>query len=130
MSGEISRRRARGFTLIELLVVLAIVAMLLSIVAPRYIHKTEQAKETVLREQLAAIRTAIDYHYGDRGAYPPTLQALVDGQYLRRIPVDPITGRDDTWQVTMRETGGVPGVYDVHSGAIGNGRQGTPYASW
>ncbi|MFZ5757950.1 MAG: type II secretion system protein [Pseudomonadota bacterium] len=125
-----SGKRTHGFTLIELLVVLAIVAMLLSIVAPRYIHKTEQAKETVLREQLASLRTAIDYHYGDHGEYPPSLQALVDGKYLRKIPVDPVTGRDDTWQVTMQELRGVRGVYDVHSGAAGNGRDGTPYAGW
>lgn len=120
----------RGFTLIELLVVLAIVAMLLSIVAPRYLHKTDQARDTVLREQLASMRTAIDYYYGDRGEYPATLEVLVEEKYLRRIPVDPVTGRNDTWIPVYQEVRGVKGVYDVHSGAEGEGRDGTAYASW
>ncbi len=127
--------RPRGFTLIELLVVLAIVAMLLSIVAPRYLHKTEQAKETVLREQLASIRTAIDYYYGEHDEYPPSLQTLVEQKYLRKIPADPITGRADSWQLVYRQEndGAVArqaGIYDIHSGAAGSGRDGTAYAGW
>lgn len=128
-------KQHRGFTLIELLVVLAIVAMLLSIVAPRYLHKTEQAKETVLQEQLASIRTAIDYYYGEHGEYPPSLQTLVEQKYLRKIPVDPVTGREDSWQLVYQQANDEAvsrkaGVYDVHSGAAGNGRNGTAYASW
>lgn len=120
----------RGFTLIELLVVMTIVAMLLSIVAPRYLHKTDQARETVLREQLAAIRVAIDYYYGDRGEYPPNLEDLVEQKYLRRIPVDPVTGRGDTWTLVYQEVRGTMGIYDIHSGAVGEARDGTAYATW
>lgn len=120
----------RGFTLIELLVVLAIVALLLSIVTPRYLHKTEAAKETVLKEHLASLRTSIDHYYGDHEVYPPTLDTLVEERYLRAIPTDPITQRNDSWQITLQELNGINGVYDVHSGAPGTSRNGSAYATW
>lgn len=123
-------RTKQGFTLIELLVVLAIVALLLSIVAPRYLHKTEAAKETVLKEQLASLRTSIDHYYADHEVYPPTLETLVEKRYLRSLPIDPFTGRNDSWQVTLQTLGAETGVFDVHSSAPGNGRDGTAYATW
>jgi general secretion pathway protein G len=120
----------KGFTLIELLVVLAVVAMLLSLVAPRYIRQADKAKEAVLRENLTALRLAIDQRYGDKGAYPDSLDQLVEERYLRKLPVDPITQRSDTWQtVTLDEEGG-EGIYDVKSGAEGLGMNSTAYSSW
>jgi general secretion pathway protein G len=120
----------KGFTLIELLVVLAVVAMLLSLVAPRYIRQADKAKEAVLRENLTALRLAIDQRYGDKGAYPDSLDQLVEERYLRKLPVDPITQRSDTWQtVTLDEEGG-KGIYDVKSGAEGLGMNSTAYSSW
>ena len=55
----------RGFTLIELLVVMAIIATLLSIVAPRYFNSLDKAKESVLRQDLGIMRNAIDQFYSD-----------------------------------------------------------------
>lgn len=81
-----------GFTLVELLVVLAIIATLLSVVAPRYFQATELARETALKANLQTLREAIDHYHGDRGQYPQSLEALVDARYLRAIPVDPISG--------------------------------------
>ncbi|WP_228200683.1 type II secretion system protein [Acinetobacter sp. BIGb0102] len=56
-----------GFTLIELLVVLAIVALLLSIVVPRYIQQTDRAQDAALKENLSTIRHSIDQYYADKG---------------------------------------------------------------
>ena len=124
------RRPLRGFTLIELLVVLAIIATLLTIAVPRYFGSLESSKETTLRQSLSVMRDAIDKHLGDTGRYPASLEELVNKRYLRAMPVDPITERSDTWQTEAAAAPAPGGVRDVRSGATGNGRDGTPYATW
>ena len=94
--------RKRGFTLIEVLVVMAIVATLLSLVAPRYFAVLERSREATLRHDLATMRDAIDRYYGDKGVYPDTLGDLVTARYLRAIPNDPVTESAQTWVVTPR----------------------------
>lgn len=119
----------RGFTLIELLVVLAIIATLLTLAVPRYFQHLEHSREVVLRENLAVVRDAIDKYHSDSGAWPDTLETLVEKRYLRSRPVDPITERSDTWVITPPPGKG-EGVYDIHSGAEGSAQDGTPYADW
>ncbi len=123
-------RRGRGFTLIELLVVLAIIATLLTLAAPRYFQHVERSREAVLRENLATARQAIDQYHADRGAWPESLESLVEARYLRALPVDPVTGRSDTW--TLRpppeREAQAAGVYDLRSGAAGSTGDGVPYA--
>lgn len=129
-TGRGEMRRSRGFTLIELLVVLTVVAMLLSIVAPRFIRQTDKAKEAALRENLAALRVAIDQYYGDRGQYPVKLEQLVEGRYLRRLPLDPITNISTSWKVLTSSDDGVVVIHDVKSGALGNAMDGSAYSAW
>lgn len=117
-----------GFTLIELLVVLAIMASLLAIVAPRYFQRVDGAKEVVLRQNLQGLRDVLDKYRADTGKFPETLDDLVQRHYLREIPLDPITTRRDSWLPVRRE--GEAGIVDVHSGAEGNGINGTAYRSW
>jgi general secretion pathway protein G len=119
--------RVRGFTLIELLVVMAIIATLLSLVAPRYFASLEKSKEAVLKQNLRVMREAIDQHYADREKYPETLEELVGKKYLRTIPPDPITESATTWVVTAPENPELGAVYDVKSGAEGKTQDGTPY---
>lgn len=133
------RARSAGFTLIELLVVLAIIASLLSIVAPRYFQSTELARETALKANLQTLREAIDHFHGDRGQYPQSLEALVEARYLRSIPVDPVSGSASTWRLVAPPADSAPapsgtglaptsaGVYDVRSGAEGVTRDGEPF---
>ncbi len=123
--------RYRGFTLIELLVVMAIVSALLSIVAPRYMKQADRAKEVALKENLNGLRSALDHYYADRGAYPERLGELVEKRYLRVIPLDPVTDRRDTWiPATREEDEGKKVIQDVHSGAPGNGSDGTAFKTW
>lgn len=122
--------KMRGFTLVELMVVMAIVALLLSLALPRYFNHLESARETILRQDLAVMRDAIDKYHGDRGHYPDSLEALVSARYLRSLPVDPITERADTWQIVEPPDDAAGAVYDVRSGAPGKGRDGTPYGEW
>ena len=117
----------RGFTIIELLVVLTVIALLLTIAAPRYLQSVDKAREATLRENLYVMRDAIDKFRADRGAYPRSLQELVEERYLRAVPLDPMTERADTWtQIRARE--GEPGISDVRSSAQGSARDGTAFA--
>ncbi len=120
----------KGFTLIELLIVMAIVALLLSIVTPRYFHTVSRAQEAVLREDLTLMRDALDKYYADNGSYPDTLDDLVNKKYVRKIPDDPITQSAATWVVIPPSSTAKGAVFDVKSGAPGNSRDGTPYADW
>ena len=120
----------RGFTLIELLVVMAVLALLLTISIPRYFGHVDKAKESVLRQDLAQMRDAIDKHFGDTGRYPDTLADIVTKKYLRRVPVDPLTERADTWIVVPPANKDAGGVFDVRSGAAGRARDGSDYGAW
>jgi general secretion pathway protein G len=120
----------RGFTLIELLVVLTIVALLLTIAAPEFLSNVNKAKEAVLKEDLFAFRDAIDKYYSDKGAYPPTLEALVTGKYLRKIPVDPMTDSAATWTAVSPQQSESTGIVDIRSGAPGKARDGSAFITW
>jgi len=109
-------------------VVLAIIAALLSLVAPKYYRHLDKAKETVLKENLLLTRDAIDKFVSDTGQYPSDLQALVNAHYLRALPLDPITDRTDSWQLLPPEA--KDGVADLKSGAQGNAQDGTRYQDW
>lgn len=122
--------RIGGFTLIELLVTMAIIALLLSLAAPRYFSSVDRAKETVLKENLHQMRDSIDKFYADRGRYPASLEDLVTQKYLRKIPSDPVTDSDGSWVVIPPVDPHKGGVYDVKSSAPGTSRDGSAYASW
>ncbi len=122
--------RRRGFTLLELLVVMAIIATLLTIAVPRYMHSLQRSREAVLMQDLTTLRESIDKFYGDTGKYPPTLAVLVEKHYLRSIPVDPIARAADKWILVNSEDPEDNGVKDVRSGAEGSGENGAPYVAW
>ncbi|MHB1085940.1 MAG: type II secretion system protein [Thiobacillus sp.] len=124
------KRVTNGFTLVELMVVMAIIALLLSLALPRYFNHLETSREIILKQDLAVMRDAIDKYHGDRGRYPDSLEDLVSARYLRALPVDPITERADTWQVIAPPGDEAGSMYDIHSGAPGNARQGGAYADW
>ncbi len=136
--GRASRRLLRpaagrsvfGFTLIELLVVMLIIATLLTLAVPYYFGSLQKSREAVLRENLELMRGTLDKFYGDTGHYPATLDDLVENRYLRRIPQDPITGSAATWVSVPPQDRSQGGVYDVRSGAPGNGVDGSPYSEW
>ncbi|WP_229513051.1 type II secretion system protein [Massilia sp. AB1] len=120
----------RGFTLIELLIVLGIVALLLTLAVPRFFPSVDKSKETILLENLRNTRIVIDQYRGDNGRYPDSLEQLVEKKYLREIPYDPITESRETWVVVPPEEGEQGELYNLHSGAPGNDRNGRPYAEW
>lgn len=125
MSGKSARRA--GFTLIELLVVMTVIALLLSIALPRYFNHLEASRVTILQQDLAVMRDALDKFHGDNGRYPDSLKELVDARYIRSVPVDPLTESADTWVEQPPPDGESSGVYDVKSGAPGTTPDGRAY---
>ncbi len=121
----------RGFTLIELMVVMAIIAVLLTIAAPRYFNHLDRAREATLRQTLAVVRDAIDKFHGDTSNYPEGIEELVTKRYLRAAPVDPITDSVETWVLLPPPAANGNGkLWDIKSGAEGSGGNGKPYAEW
>ena len=118
--------RHRAFTLIEMLVVLSVIGLLLSLVAPAYLHHVDRAQELALRHNLKSVRESIDQFRADRGRDPASLDELVSTHYLRELPLDPVTDRTDSW-VPVQVDGG---MHDLHSGAPGKAGDGSAYASW
>ncbi|HVS00799.1 MAG TPA: prepilin-type N-terminal cleavage/methylation domain-containing protein [Thermoanaerobaculia bacterium] len=136
-------RSERGFTLLELIVVVAIIGILATIAMPAMKDAPRRANEAVLKTNLRSLRDVIDQHYGDKGRYPTSLEALVETGYLRRIPIDPITKSTESWQLVYEEIDpdnppaetdesedGQPGIVDIHSGSPLNSLNGTPYSEW
>ena len=123
-------KRGSGFTLIELLVVLGIVALLLTLAVPRFFPSIDNAKETILADNLRNTREIIDQYHGDTGRYPDSLDELVEKKYLRSLPVDPVTESTGTWIIVPPEDATRGGVYSIKSGAPGNDRRGRAYSDW
>ena len=128
-------RRVLGFTFVELMVVIAIIVILISMAIPIYSRSIARAKESVLKNNLFTLRTVIDNYTYDKQKAPQSLQELVSDGYLREIPMDPVTGSNQTWKTIMEDaTQSVnqsePGIFDVRSGSDKLGLDGTQYSEW
>lgn len=122
--------RRAGFTLIELLVVLSIVALLLTIAAPRYFGSIEKSKDQVLQENLRVVRITLDKFYADKGRWPKTLDELVEQRYLHAVPADPITESRVSWILLPSQNVEETGIAGIKSGASGATKDGRPYESF
>src|SRR5579875_372112 len=143
-----------GLTLVELIVTVAILSILASAAIPVMRFQVKREKEQELRYDLWEMRSAIDAYKdaADRGAfqtkvdsmgYPPNLRTLVDGvdvhgktgRFLRKIPVDPMTGKAD-WGLRSNQDSpdsdswGGQNVFDVYSKSDGTALDGTKYKDW
>ena len=117
------------------MVVITIIVILISMAIPIYQKSIIRAKETVLHQNLFTLRTVIDNYTYDKEKAPANLQDLVTDGYLRAIPIDPMTGTNQTWQIVMEDASQAlnqaePGIFDVHSGSDKMSLDGTPYSSW
>jgi len=128
-------QRLRGFTFVELMVVITIIVILISMAIPIYNRSIIRAKESVLKNNLFTLRTVIDNYSYDKGKAPQNLQDLVTEGYLQKLPVDPMTGNNQTWRTVMEDASqsisqSEPGIFDVHSGSDKMGLDGTSYSEW
>jgi general secretion pathway protein G len=132
---EPSTRRRFGFTLIELMIVMAVIAVLMSIALPIYTRSIQRSKESVLKNNLFTLRTVIDEYTYDKQKAPQSLQDLVSDGYLRQVPMDPITGSNESWKLIMEDSTNTvnqtqPGIFDIRSGSDLTSLEGTPYSEW
>src|ERR1700680_5110210 len=143
-----------GFTLLELIIASIILIILTSMAVPLARVTIKREKERELRRDLWEMRDAIDRYKdaADKGAmqikadslgYPPDLETLVNGvdiqdkkvKFLRRIPVDPMTGTAD-WGLRSNQDDadsdsfGGQNVFDVHTKSTGTALDGTKYSTW
>ena len=128
---------ARGFTLLELMIVISMLLILVSIAAPMYRQQILHSREAVLRQNLFTLRTLISQYTLDKQKAPQSLEDLVSAQYLKQIPVDPMTGAADwTADQTPEDMISSPdqqdegGIDDVHSSSTQIGTTGTAYNTW
>ena len=128
-------QRLRGFTFVELMVVITIMVILITMAIPIYNRSIIRAKESVLKNNLFTMRTVIDNYSYDKGKAPQNLQDLVSEGYLQKLPVDPMTGSNQTWRTVMEDASqsisqSEPGIFDVHSGSDKMGLDGSAYSEW
>ena len=144
-------------TLLELIIACSILLILSSAALPIARYSIVRQKETELHRNLREIRNAIDRYkdLADRNqirvevgseGYPPDLETLVNGvqlgassdrkiRFLRRIPVDPITGRAEWGLRAVQDdpdstSWGGKNIFDVYSKSMGTALDGTRYAEW
>jgi len=129
---KITSQAERGFSLLELMIAMFILVILLSVALPTYQRSVQHAKETVLKENLWQMRKAIDQYASDKGKYPQSLNDLVEGKYLREMPVDPMLEKAE-WKEIMGEDPMDPDagevLKDVKSAAEGVDSNGNAYDS-
>ncbi len=151
---RISERQV-GMTLLELIVACAILLILASAAEPLVRITIVRTREAQLHRALREMRDAIDRYkdLADSGAirtevtsngYPPDLDTLVKGvvlsgnrrvRFLRRIPVDPMTGQKEWGMRSVQDdpdstSWGGGNVFDVFSKSQGTALDGTKYADW
>jgi general secretion pathway protein G len=150
-----NNKAQRGVTLLEMIVVITILLVLMGAAVPVVKISVKRAKETELRRDLWEMRAAIDRYKdaADKNAfqsklgsegYPPDLDTLVNGvdiaggkkvRFLRRVPVDPMTGNKDWGLRAMKDdpqsdSWGGENVFDVYSKSTGTALNGTKYKDW
>lgn len=126
-------RKEKGFSLLELMIAMFIVIILLSVALPTYQRSVQQARETVLKENLFQMRRSIDQYAADKGKLPQSLDDLVKEEYLREKPMDPLTETREWTEVQGEDpnsSDGEQGLKDVKSTAPGEDGDGKKYEDY
>jgi general secretion pathway protein G len=125
--------RNRGFTLLELMIVIFIILILASVAMPLYNYHIRKAREAVQKQNLDTINRVIEAYRLDKHASPQSLEDLVSAGYLAKLPLDPMTGKDD-WATDPEDSQDAvdpqnPGIKSAHSSATDNASDGSADSS-
>ena len=130
-------RGSRGFTLIELMIVVAMMLILVSIAVPNYVTSVRRARESVLRQDLFAMRSVLSQYTLDKQKMPQSADDLVQAGYLKQIPTDPMTNQVNwNWHTADQGTIMSPdeqdegGIDDVYSSSNDIGTDGVAYSQY
>ena len=127
------RHSEGGFSLLELVIAMFIIIILISVAIPTYQRSVQQARETVLKENLWQMRRQIDSFTADKGHLPKSVEELVEEKYLREKPKDPISDKDE-WDEVQGEDPNDPdgggGMVDVKSMSEGEDSEGVAYTKY
>lgn len=122
-----------GFSLLELMIAMFILIILISVAMPTFQRSVQHARETVLKENLWQMRRSIDQYAADKGRLPQSVNDLVEENYLREVPVDPISEKAE-WKEIMGEDTNSPdgeqGLKDVKSLAEGEDSEGKKFEDY
>lgn len=134
MARRLKNRRSVGFTLLEMMIVMIVIGILISIAVPIYTTSLLKSREAVLRQDLFTLRSLISQYTLDKQKAPQSLDDLVQANYLKTIPKDPMTN-EPNWEVVQEEVllsvdQQDPGISDVHSASNATATDGTAYSSW
>lgn len=128
-----------GFTLIEMLAVVMIIGLLAAVIAPRFMGRTEEAKQTQAAVQIKQLKAALDQFHMDNGFYPSTrqgLEALVSepkvGREVRHYPEGGYLQQEsaplDPWgNPYVYISPGQHGPYDLYSRGADGEKGGSGY---
>ena len=83
---------------------------------PSYVTTLGESRELTLRSNLHTMRAVIDQYTLDLHRRPRSLDDLVNAGYLKFVPLDPMTGRRDTWVVGCSSNPATPGVESISAG--------------
>jgi general secretion pathway protein G len=106
------RRKAVPITL----AVIALALLAAKLFVPTYVTSLRQSHELTLRQNLLTMRAVLNQYTVDNHRRPHSLDDLVIAGYLRYVPLDPMTGRKDTWIVECSNDPMAPGIVSISSG--------------
>jgi general secretion pathway protein G len=91
---------------------------------------SDSRREEMLQDQLVTLRFEIQQYTMDRQKRPQSLRDLADAGYIKQVPLDPFTGRNDTWVPELSADAQNPGIANVRSGTSAKDKHGLAYSSW
>lgn len=112
------KMKNKGFTLIELLVVISIIGVLAGLASFNFQEARERSRDVQRKSDLKQIQNALEIYKNDQriSAYPTTddwQDDLIDGEYMKEIPVDPREQRADGSWVDYSYTRGSALEYEL-----------------
>jgi prepilin-type N-terminal cleavage/methylation domain-containing protein len=114
MNIKFAPKKFKGFTLIELLIVIAILGILAAavLVAINPGKRTRQAQDAKRKNDVGALATEVQGYYTTPGSgcYPVNLTILVTQQYLKQMPVDPVSNGNYNYGTSSIGTCGTGGT--------------------